>query len=84
MPLYGYKCGACDHEFSEVCKVDDRRGPVEAPCPNCEVVGKIDMVIGSPRIVAGVGNLHSKTSSNFRDRLKEIKKMAGKHSTIET
>lgn len=84
MPLYSYKCGGCDHEFSEVLKIDDRRAPTEAPCPNCAEAGKIEMVISSPRIVSGVGNLHSKTSGNFRDRLKEIKKMAGKHSTIET
>jgi putative FmdB family regulatory protein len=84
MPLYSYKCGSCGHEFSEVLKIDDRKTPCESNCPDCETQGQIEMVVSSPRIVAGVGNLHSKVSNNFRDRLKEIHKAAGRHSTIET
>lgn len=83
MPMYQYKCGSCEHEFTEVLKVDDRKIPCETACPNCEEKA-VEMVISSPRIVSGVGNLHSKVSSNFRDRLKEIHKSAGKHSTIQT
>lgn len=82
MPLYSYKCGACEHEFSDVLKVDDRKRPCEEPCPNC-FNGQVDMVISSPRIVSGVGDFRMKTSFNFRDRLKEIHKQSGKHSKIE-
>lgn len=83
MPLYGYKCGACEHEFTDVMKVDDRKKPCEENCPECGTKGQVNMMIGSPRIVSGVGDFRAKTSSNFRDRLKEIHKQSGKHSTME-
>lgn len=82
MPLYEYKCGSCEHTFSEVLRVDDRKRPCEEPCPSCSVQGQIDTVISAPRIVAGVGEIYSKTPDVFRDRLKEIHKQSGKHSKI--
>lgn len=41
-------------------------------------------VVGTPMIVSGVGNLHSKTPNGFKDVLNGIKKGAGKNSTIKT
>jgi putative FmdB family regulatory protein len=82
MPLYEYKCDSCSHEFSDVLKVDDRLRPCEEPCPNCAAQGRVERVIGAPRIVAGVGEVYSKTPDVFRDRLKEIHKQSGKHSKI--
>lgn len=82
MPLYEYKC-KCGHEFSDVKRIDDRRVPCEDKCAECGEKGGIDIVVSTARIVSGVGDFRSKTSNNFRDRLKEIKKAAGKTSTID-
>lgn len=83
MPLYEYKCEQCGHEFSDVLKIAYRNKPKESPCPQCGVQGSIDQVIGAPRIVAGVGDFRSKVPEVFKDRLREIKKTAGRTSTID-
>jgi putative FmdB family regulatory protein len=83
MPLYEYKCEKCEHTFSDVLKIADRNQPKEAPCPNCKETGGIDQVIGSPRIVAGVGDFRKGVPDVFKDRLREIKKTAGRTSTID-
>ena len=41
-------------------------------------------VMGFPKIVSGVGSLHSKTPDGFRDRLKQIKKNSARGNTIKT
>ena len=82
MPLYDYKC-KCGNEFSDVKKIAERRVPCEEKCPECGEQGGIDIIVSTARIVSGVGDFRAKTSNNFRDRLKEIKKMAGKTSTID-
>lgn len=84
MPLYEYVCGSCDHQFSDVLKVDDRKKPCDEDCPNCDSKGHISMKVSSARIVSGVGTMQSRTPTDFRDRLKEIKKMSGVDCTIET
>jgi putative FmdB family regulatory protein len=80
--MYDYKC-KCGHEFTDVLKVSDRNVPVDSKCPECSEKGGIQMVISSPRIVSGVGELRAKVSDNFKDRLREIKKTAGKNCTID-
>jgi hypothetical protein len=45
---------------------------------NCE------QVIGVPTTIRMAGDVYSKTSDSFNDRMKEIKKTAGPNSTIET
>lgn len=83
MPLYEYSCSHCGHEFSDVLKIDDRNKPKESPCPQCELQGTIDQKIGAPRIVAGVGDFRKNVPDVFKDRLREIKKTAGRTSTID-
>lgn len=83
MPLYEYVCSYCEYEFSEVLKVDDRNKPLDSSCPKCKAVGGIERVVSSPRIVAGVGDFRSKVPDVFKDRLREIKKSAGRMSTID-
>ena len=41
-------------------------------------------VLTVPKIVTGVGNLHSKVPDGFRDKLNQIKKTSGKGNTIKT
>ena len=35
MPWYDYTCDSCDHEFTEVLRMDDRKIPIENGCPEC-------------------------------------------------
>ena len=35
MPWYDYKCSSCDHEFTEVLRMADRKIPIENGCPVC-------------------------------------------------
>jgi putative FmdB family regulatory protein len=82
MPLYEYLCGQCGHEFSDVLKISERDNPTEEPCPCCEG-HYVQKVVSTPRIVAGVGDFRSKVPDVFKDRLREIKKTAGRKSTID-
>lgn len=41
-------------------------------------------VLSTPKIVTGVGNLHSKVPDGFKDKLNQIKKGSGKGNTIKT
>lgn len=73
MPLYQYKCNACDHDFTSVRKVDDRHQPTNEPCPSCKAEGTVVYLISAPNVMySGQGSL--KTTDNFNDRMKEIKK----------
>ena len=83
MPLYEYRCEHCGHEFSDVLKVDDRNKPLDAPCPSCKAAGGVEKVVSSARIVAGVGDFRKGVPDVFKDRLREIKKSAGRASTID-
>jgi hypothetical protein len=40
-------------------------------------------VLAVPKIVSGVGNLHSKVPDGFKDKLKDIKKKSGAGNTIK-
>ena len=41
-------------------------------------------VLSTPKIVTGVGSLHSKVPDGFKDRLKQMKKTSGRGNTIKT
>ena len=84
MPLYTYKCGSCGLEFSDILKIDDRKRPIDEDCPECDSRGHITMVVSSARIVTNVGSMQSRTPTDFRNRLEQIKKMSGVDTTIET
>lgn len=44
----------------------------------------VQQVPSAPKIVSGVGGVHSRTSDGFKDLLKTIKKGAGRNNTINT
>lgn len=83
MPLYGYKCEECDHEFDDFKPINDRDQPLGEACPSCGTVGKVERTLASARIVSGVGDFRRQVPDVFKDRLREIKKRAGKTSTID-
>ncbi|BAU40092.1 regulatory protein, FmdB family [Ralstonia phage RSP15] len=82
MPYYEYHCTECEHQFGDVRKIDERDGPTNQPCPKCG--GQVRRGIGAPRLVYTPGdNLMAKTPDGFKDRLREIKKNAGRYNTID-
>ena len=40
--------------------------------------------LSTPKIISGVGSLHSKVPDGFRDKLNQIKKGSGQGNTIKT
>lgn len=71
MPLYGYKCSTCDHEFDLKLIIDERDNPCEQGCPKCDAKTVTRPVV-SPRIAySHPGSM--KTTDSFNSRLKEIK-----------
>jgi len=83
MPLYSYGCENCGHEFDDVKSINDRDQPLGEPCPECGDTGGVQRKLSSARIVSGVGDFRAKVPDVFKDRLREIKKKAGRMSTID-
>lgn len=83
MPLYQYKCNACEHTFNRKLKISERNNPIDEDCPSCDSRGHINQLIGTP-LVSYSTNPGMKVSDNFTDRLNEMKKTKGKGCTIET
>lgn len=73
MPLYDYHCKKCEHEFTKMLKIADRKQPESESCPNCNEVA-IELTIGAPvamspfRLDGGV-----KPTRDFKERMKQIK-----------
>lgn len=80
MPKYRYQCDDCDHHFDKQLKISERKDPLQTPCEKCG--GELSMVVGSPRIVAGV-QVTDKRPDNWRGLLKDMHKKSGKTSTID-
>lgn len=85
MPLYTYECKSCSHAFSANHKIDDRKIPENTLCPECHRLGTVKQTImGCPEFIYDNRMGAYRTSDNFRDRLIEMKKKAGKDNTINT
>ena len=72
MPLYDFKCKACDYIFEESHKIVDRLVPTQAPCPKCG--GPLELCFGTPGFVDPMRIGVTKRPEWFKDRLREIKK----------
>tara|TARA_B100000809_G_C14925765_1_gene455072 strand:+ start:552 stop:791 length:240 start_codon:yes stop_codon:yes gene_type:complete len=74
MPTYTFKSNKTGKEWDDVIKIAELDAYyIEHDC---------EQVIGGPTIIMGVGEGRLKTTDHFNDRMKEIKKKAGPHSTI--
>lgn len=80
--LYNYKCRECDHTFDKVLKMDDRKQPVEAPCPECGAEGSVYQVIGTPGFISDSKSTLTRAGSGWQDVLKKVKKASGRNNTI--
>lgn len=82
MPYYDYQCTSCGHEFSKVLTIKERNKPIDEPCPECETSNCINKIITRAPIVGYSVAPGLKTTDNFNDRLKEMKKNVGRENTL--
>jgi len=69
MPIYDYKCKACDHEFEKNVKIANMTDPQE--CPECK--GETERVIrGAPSMGDPVRLGLIRPDNGFRDVLRKI------------
>lgn len=80
MPMYDYKCKGCKDVVCKQNSIADRRIPCETPCEKCG--GEINILIGTPKVVSSVSN-KDKRPGGWRDVLTNIKKSAGRTSTMD-
>lgn len=81
MPTYDYRCKECGHVHSEVNKIADRKTPKEEKCPECG--GAKEFAIGTPAISYQGGGHTDHRPEWFKDRLREVKKHAGRDNVVK-
>ena len=79
MPTYDYRCKSCEHQFTRMTKMDDRDVPTTEPCPEC---GKLEVFKCINAVSFSYSGTGARTTDHFNDRLKEMKKRAGKGNTL--
>ena len=47
MPRYDYQCGQCQHTFTQMRSISERKNPESEACPSCGVVGNVQQKIFS-------------------------------------
>ena len=77
MPVYEFKDNHCGHVWEEVLKIVDIDKPLNEKCPQCAWTKEIVRLINSqapcdPTKLMGFAN--KRLDTNFRSRMKEIKK----------
>ncbi len=72
MPIYEYHCKTCDHQFSKLLKIDDRKTPENDPCPKCSNVSVLQAVFTAPGIADPVRIGVTKQDGNFKEVLQGI------------
>lgn len=72
MPMYDYKCSACEHTFTEYNTIANRKMPTEQPCTRCKAHGTVEIQVGATAVVAGA-NYHSKVPTDFRNLMTQMK-----------
>jgi len=77
MPTYEYQCKSCKHSFQEIYKIDDRKIPVESPCPNCGEM-EVQQLISSTGIVDPYIAGLKKPTSEFKEKMKSLKRFYGR------
>jgi RNase H-fold protein (predicted Holliday junction resolvase) len=74
MPTYTFKSNKTGKEWDDVMSYKE--------LDNYYVKHDCEQVIGLPTTISGTGDIRHKHSDDFNDRLKEIHKHAGRHSTM--
>lgn len=70
MPLYDYKCNACDEVYEKTVKIAEMNDPQE--CPYCGSMDSQKFIGGAPGITDSFSLGRMKPSDGFRDVLRNI------------
>lgn len=74
MPTYDYKCGSCDHSFSKICKIADRKKAENESCPNCQTSGSVkQQILNAPSLNAEIGGSLKKAGEGWKEVLSKVK-----------
>ena len=76
MPTYTLRDIKTNNEWDVVCSYDELQTILDE-------LPDVIKVLSTPKIVTGVGSLHSKVPDGFKDKLKQIKKGSGRGDTIK-
>jgi len=75
MPIYEFKHNETGEIWTETMSYDDKDSYMEER--NCS-----SYFSTFPSVISGLGDVHSKTDDNFKERMKQMKKGAGSGNTI--
>ena len=77
MPTYTLRDIKTLQEWDIVCSYEELQTTLDE-------LPDVIRVLSTPKIVTGVGSLHSKVPDGFKDKLNQIKKGSGRDNTIKT
>tara|TARA_B100001093_G_scaffold310677_2_gene296476 strand:+ start:1766 stop:1999 length:234 start_codon:yes stop_codon:yes gene_type:complete len=75
MPTYTLKDTTTNHQWDTMCTWDELQMTLDE-------MPELVQVMSAPKIVGGVGNLHSKVPDGFKDVLSRVKTSSSKNNTI--
>ena len=75
MPTYTFKSNKTGKEWDDTIKIAELEGYYKEH--DCEQI-----FTTMPEVVSTTGDVHSKTTHEFQDRMKDIHKTAGRHSRM--
>jgi putative FmdB family regulatory protein len=70
MPMYDYKCNACDELYEKNVKIANMNDPQE--CPFCGSTDSLKFIGGAPSFGDSISLGRVKPSDGFRDVLRKI------------
>tara|TARA_Y100000817_G_scaffold131003_1_gene102654 strand:- start:280 stop:642 length:363 start_codon:yes stop_codon:yes gene_type:complete len=76
MPWYDYKCSSCDHEFTEVLRMADRKIPIENGCPACGSFS-VKQLLGNVMIGDSVNLGITKPDNTYNEVVAKINEKSG-------
>jgi putative FmdB family regulatory protein len=74
MPLYEYKCNACEHQWDDFYTVASRNKPTKKPCPKCGEKKVIKMDASSVQCIDSVRLGIRRPDNGFKEIISKIKK----------
>lgn len=74
MPVYEYCCKSCDHKFTKVLKIDERKIPESEPCPSCQEKSVSQYFSTAPGLGDPVRLGVTKVDKGFKEVLQHIHK----------
>jgi putative FmdB family regulatory protein len=72
MPLYDYECKACEFQFDELIRMDDRKKPTRKKCPNCGRKKVKQVILGTPATVDPINIGVRTTDSAYKEVIAKI------------